>query len=75
MDQGCAFGNRPVVMMYDGDRMDTVELQVKQDLHFVIVDLQAQKDTMEILNRLNRCSFNGWMSESSSWQPCNRKRE
>jgi UTP-glucose-1-phosphate uridylyltransferase/mevalonate kinase len=55
MDQGCAFGNRPVLMVFDGDRLDTTELQVKEDLHFVIVDLQAQKDTMEILNRLNRC--------------------
>jgi UTP-glucose-1-phosphate uridylyltransferase/mevalonate kinase len=55
MDQGCAFGNRPVLMVFDGDRLDTTELQVKEDLHLVIVDLQAQKDTMEILNRLNRC--------------------
>ena len=55
MDQGCAFGNRPVLMVFDGDRLDTIELQVDQNLYFVIVDLQAQKDTMEILNRLNRC--------------------
>lgn len=55
MDQGCAFGNRPVLMVFDGDRLDTNELQVKNELYFVIVDLQAQKDTMEILNRLNRC--------------------
>jgi UTP-glucose-1-phosphate uridylyltransferase len=55
MDQGCAFGNRPVLMTFDGDRLDTIELQVKSDLYFVLVDLQAQKDTMEILNRLNRC--------------------
>jgi UTP-glucose-1-phosphate uridylyltransferase/mevalonate kinase len=55
MDQGCAFGNRPVLMTFDGDRLDTSELQVKSDLHFVVVDLKAQKDTMEILNRLNRC--------------------
>jgi UTP-glucose-1-phosphate uridylyltransferase/mevalonate kinase len=55
MDQGCAFGNRPVLMAYDGDRLDTRELRLQQDLHFVVVDLQAQKDTMEILNRLNRC--------------------
>ncbi len=54
MDQGCAFGNRPVLMTFDGDRLDTVELQTPCDLHFVIVDLQAQKDTLEILNRLNR---------------------
>ena len=55
MDQGCAFGNRPVLMTFDGDRLDTIELKVDQDLHFVIVDLQSNKDTMEILNRLNRC--------------------
>jgi UTP-glucose-1-phosphate uridylyltransferase/mevalonate kinase len=55
MDQGCAFGDRPVLMTFDGDRLDTQELQVSGDLHFVIVDLQAHKNTMEILNRLNRC--------------------
>jgi UTP-glucose-1-phosphate uridylyltransferase/mevalonate kinase len=55
MDQGCAYGNRPVLMTFDGDRLDTNELQVNQPLYFVIVDLQAKKDTMEILNRLNRC--------------------
>ena len=55
MDQGCAFGNRPVLMTFDGDRLETTELQVDQPLYFVIVDLQAKKDTMEILNRLNRC--------------------
>src|SRR5512147_2591400 len=55
MDQGCAFGNRPVLMTFDGDRLETNELQVNQPLYFVIVDLQARKDTMEILNRLNRC--------------------
>jgi len=54
MDQGCAFGNRPVLMTFDGDRLDTTELQVKDEMYYVIVDLQSQKDTMEILNRLNR---------------------
>jgi UTP-glucose-1-phosphate uridylyltransferase/mevalonate kinase len=54
MDQGCAFGNRPVLMTFDGDRLDTAELQVNSELYFVIVDLQAHKDTMEILKRLNR---------------------
>jgi UTP-glucose-1-phosphate uridylyltransferase/mevalonate kinase len=55
MDQGCAFGNRPVLLTFDGDRLETRELSVKSDVHLVIVDLQARKDTMEILNRLNRC--------------------
>jgi len=54
MDQGCAFGNRPVLMTFDGERLDTQELRAARDLYFVIVDLLAQKDTMEILARLNR---------------------
>ena len=42
-------------MTFDGDRLETREIQVKHDFHLVIVDLKAHKDTMEILNRLNRC--------------------
>ena len=55
MDQGCAYGNRPILMTYDGDQMDVQELSVPRDLFFVIVDLGAGKDTKEILNRLNHC--------------------
>ena len=54
MDQGCAFGGRPVLMVFDGDRLDTKELQAGRDMHVVIVDLKSKKDTVEILNRLNR---------------------
>jgi len=55
MDQGCAYGNRPILMVFDGDRTDVVELTVPRDLHFVVVDLHAGKDTREILNHLNHC--------------------
>ena len=55
MDQGCAFGNRPVLMTFDGDRLETNEVLVQKELYLVLVDLQAKKDTLEILNRLNRC--------------------
>jgi len=55
MDQGCAFGNRPVLMTFDGDLLETKELAINHELYFVIVDLKAQKNTLEILNRLNRC--------------------
>jgi len=54
MDQGCAYGNRPILMVFDGERLDVTELHVPQDMYLVIVDLQAEKDTMEILARLNR---------------------
>ena len=55
LDQGCAFGNRPVLMTFDGERLETEEFRVNEPLYFVLVDLQAKKDTMEILNRLNHC--------------------
>jgi UTP-glucose-1-phosphate uridylyltransferase/mevalonate kinase len=55
MDQGCAYGSRPVLMSFDGDRVDVQELSVARDLHFVIVDLGAGKDTREILSKLNHC--------------------
>lgn len=54
MDQGCAFGNRPILMEFDGDYLHVQELRAGQDLYLVLVDLNAHKDTMEILSRLNR---------------------
>ena len=41
-------------MTFDGEYLDTQELQVTDSLYFVMADLQARKDTMEILARLNR---------------------
>jgi UTP-glucose-1-phosphate uridylyltransferase/mevalonate kinase len=55
LDQGCAYGNRPIQMTFDGDRIDIQELSVPKNLYFIIVDLNASKDTREILNRLNHC--------------------
>lgn len=55
MDQGCAYGNRPILMSFDGDKIDVTEMNVPSNLYFVIVDLCAEKDTKEILNRLNHC--------------------
>jgi UTP-glucose-1-phosphate uridylyltransferase/mevalonate kinase len=54
MDQGCAYGDRAVLMEFDGDRLNTEEVRPAKDLHFVIVDLAAGKNTLEILKRLNR---------------------
>jgi len=42
-------------MTFDGDRLDTAELHAGRDVYMVIVDLHADKDTMTILRRLNRC--------------------
>jgi mevalonate kinase len=54
MDQGCAFGRRPILMTFDGDAMDASEIAITADLHLLIVDLQTRKDTRTILARLNR---------------------
>ncbi len=54
MDQGCAYGNRPILMIFDGTDMDVADLKVAKDLFFVIVDLGASKNTQEILARLNQ---------------------
>ena len=55
LDQGCAYGQRPVLMQFDGDRIDVEELSIGADIHMIVVDLMASKDTREILNRLNHC--------------------
>lgn len=55
MDQGCAYGNRTILMTFDGERIDIRELRVPRPLYFLIVDLRAVKDTREILASLNQC--------------------
>ena len=54
MDQGCAYGNKPIVMRFDGDSIDIDELAVGTDLFLVIVDLKGKKDTVKILAALNK---------------------
>lgn len=54
MDQGCAYGGRPIVMEFDGDSIDIDELKVGGDLYLVIVDLKSKKDTVKILASLNK---------------------
>lgn len=55
MDQACAYGSRPILMIFDGERTEVIELKVANNLFFVIVDLGASKNTQEILNQLNQC--------------------
>jgi UTP-glucose-1-phosphate uridylyltransferase/mevalonate kinase len=64
MDQACAYGNRPILMSFDGSLSESdrntsptnvTELNVPNNLFFVIVDLGAGKNTQEILSQLNQC--------------------
>ena len=54
LDQCCAFGTRPVLMRFDGERLDCEELPLGAPLHILIVELNGFKDTVEILQKLNR---------------------
>ena len=55
MDQACAFGSRPILMVHDCEAITVEELHLLAPIHMVIVDLGGEKDTTEILARLNRC--------------------
>ena len=55
MDQGCAFGRRPLLMTFDADSLAVDEVEVGQDVYLVLVDLNSKKDTQKILYDLNRC--------------------
>ena len=55
LDQACAFGKRPVLMTFDGDRLGVESVKVGDDFHFVFADLNAKKDTIKILADLNKC--------------------
>lgn len=49
LDQCCAYGTKAVLVTFDGDHIHTRELKVSQHLHLILVDLQAEKSTIEIL--------------------------
>ncbi len=53
MDQGCAFGKRPVLLHFDGDLFEAEPLSVGAPLSLLIVDLRRRKDTRRILADLN----------------------
>jgi len=55
MDQACAYGNTPVSLTFDGERLDVHEIHPGNDLYLVIADLNAGKNTQKILADLNAC--------------------
>ncbi|MCI7011446.1 MAG: hypothetical protein MR905_07695 [Prevotella sp.] len=54
LDQACAFGVKPTLMIFDGDEIEVKPLNVKRPLHLVVADLAGQKDTIRILADLNK---------------------
>ncbi len=54
MDQGCAFGQVPVLMTFDGDLLKTSRLTLGGAFPLLIADLKGSKNTIRILADLNR---------------------
>ncbi len=54
LDQACAFGVKPTLMIFDGDEIEVKALNVKKALHLVFADLGGSKDTIRILSDLNK---------------------
>ncbi len=55
LDQACAYGIRPVSMIFDGSDIKVQKLKVEKNLYWVFADLMSKKDTKRILNDLNKC--------------------
>lgn len=55
LDQACAYGNQPILMTFDGDRLTITPLTVGGELYLIIVDLAGHKETQKILAQLNQC--------------------
>ncbi len=53
MDQGCAYGQIPVMMSFDGDRIGVIPLRPGCDFRLLVADLCGKKDTVRILADLN----------------------
>jgi mevalonate kinase len=53
MDQGCAYGQIPVMMTFDGDRLGVTPLRPGGDFFLLVGDLCGKKDTVRILADLN----------------------
>ena len=54
LDQACAFGVKPNLMLFDGDEVEVRSLNVKKTLYWVFADLCSEKDTIRILSDLNK---------------------
>lgn len=55
LDQACAYGVNPICMTFDGNDISVRPLALTRELHWVVADLNAHKDTVRILADLNKC--------------------
>ncbi|MBO5467775.1 MAG: hypothetical protein J6A02_10105 [Prevotella sp.] len=77
LDQACAFGVKPNLMIFDGDEIEVQALKVRKKLFWVFADLCASKDTIKILRDLNKAypfaSNDAEMLEQKALGPLNRE--
>lgn len=50
-----AFGNQPVMMRFDGNEISVDRLIINREMHWVISNVHGTKNTIQILDDLNRC--------------------
>lgn len=55
LDQACAYGVKPVKMIFNGEEIDSEEMRVGAVFHWVIANLMSSKDTIRILSDLSKC--------------------
>ena len=55
LDQICAYGKGVRKIEFDSGQINISDVECNGDWHFLIVDLDGQKDTKRILSDLNRC--------------------
>jgi UTP-glucose-1-phosphate uridylyltransferase/galactokinase len=55
MDQACAYGQKPVLMTFDGDSIEVEQIKVAKSMYWVFADLKKGKNTRKILSDLNKC--------------------
>ncbi len=53
MDQACAY-NKPVLMIFDGDKIKVEELNLIKEVYLLTIDLKKEKNTVKILADLNK---------------------
>ena len=54
LDQACAYGVKPIDMIFEGSEIKVKPLTLKSNMYFVIADLKSHKNTIKILADLNR---------------------
>ena len=54
LDQACAFGVKPSLMIFDGEEVEVRTLKLSKPFFWVFADLCARKDTIKILRDLNK---------------------